>query len=86
MFRRSNNRRPAPEIDRLAWLLVFDVIQRIAALEHKPPVTISLMAFQAAVYFRRAVLPLPWLHLLNFVIPEEVGDVCLQPASIVGYG
>ena len=45
-------RRPPRDVDRLALLLVMDVVQRVAAMEEKPPVTIGLMAGQAVLYFR----------------------------------
>ncbi|GBF96816.1 hypothetical protein Rsub_09672 [Raphidocelis subcapitata] len=57
-------------------IMAVQLIQRIMALEHKPPVTLALMAANALVFF--GVEP--------FDVAPPLERACLQPRMVLKYG
>eukprot|EP00878_Enallax_costatus_P028398 GHUV01030673.1.p2 GENE.GHUV01030673.1~~GHUV01030673.1.p2 ORF type:complete len:124 (+),score=0.57 GHUV01030673.1:361-732(+) len=58
-------------------MLLAQLFQRIGALEHKPPVTLAVMAGCFLTFFQEI---LPWQ--LQHLIPS-VGKACIQPYMIL---
>ncbi|KAI8465161.1 MAG: hypothetical protein J3K34DRAFT_461543 [Monoraphidium minutum] len=67
-------------LDAYLLLLFAQLVQRVAQLEHKPPVTLALMAANAAVFFRD-LMPPP----LRDLIPP-LSRACLQPRAVLQGG